>query len=43
MENLQQTAEQVRVNMAGVILLSYIKAICSTLGRHTVKIDWWPM
>jgi hypothetical protein len=35
MENLQQTAEQVRVNM-GVIR----QAICSALGRHPVKIDW---
>ncbi len=35
MENLQQTAEQVRLNTAGVI-----QAICSALGRHPVKIDW---
>jgi hypothetical protein len=34
MENLQQTAEQARVNTAGVI-----QAICSALGRHPVKID----
>jgi hypothetical protein len=35
MENLQQTAEQVRVN-TGVIR----QVICSALGRHPVKIDW---